>query len=336
MKKFFTLFLSFVMMCAFLCGCSFKQNFSSSVHEYLISALGFEEKNGKLTVYLEAIIVNQEDTNAEKDLQIIEGTGNTVYEAVNDANKKTSQPLMLSHCAVAVMGSSISPERFAEICNYCYSEPEITLSVMLVSTDNALNLLSCDAISSIAVGFDIMSMLEQQSSRTGIIYKNRFYEIESTKAKPLNTFAVPFLETTENGYFIDGVTVFNNYSQISRLSDIQSFPYAVATDTQAEGEVFIDSEQIKINSCNTVYKFDFKDNLQIKLTIDIKTSKDERILKENLRQKLLSEFAASKTNGGDIFGFGNLLQHFEKDIWKKVQNNYMTYYKNSVLTVEFI
>lgn len=335
MKKLPVLILVFILLCIFLCGCSFKQNFSSGANEYIIAALGFEEKEGKITVLFESIIINQEDTTAERELQIIEGTGNSINEAIENINKKTSQPLCLSHCAVAVIGTSISPNRFEEICDYCYYESEITLSVMVVATDDVKKLLSCQAISSIAVGYDIMSLLEQQSLRTGTVCKNRFYEIYSKKEKPLNVVALPFLKTTEKGYFTNGAVVFEDYKNIKKLDDKEVYLYSILTDSQTKGDIFVNGKQIKIEVCNILYDFEFNGKLKIEATVDIRISEKEEYFKEILKQELLSEFEFSKFNGTDIFAFGNLLQHLDEDIWNLVKNDYIKYYKNSVLTVKF-
>lgn len=333
MKKFLSFFLILIMLCS-LCGCSLRKS-SFSTHEYMISALGFEEENEKIKVMFEAIIVNQEDTTAEKELKIIEGSGKTIYQAVDNANKKVSQPLMLSHCAVALIESGVSEKRFEEICDYCYSEPDITLSVMFAACDDVKKLLSSEAISSIAVGFDIISLIEHQSLRTGVIYKNRLYEIQSKKSKPFNTFALPRLQNTDKGYFLSGVTVFLDYTERSRLDSTSTQLYAILTDSQTQSEAFVTDKKTEIENLNVSYDFEFNNALEIKMTVDIKTSADEKNIQNKLKSMLIEEFNTSKKSGADIFAFGNLLEHFDKKIWNSVKNDYINFYKNSILTVKF-
>ena len=46
-------------------------------------------------------------------------------------------------------------------------------------TDNAEALLNLEAVSSIAIGYDIVGMIEQQEALEGKNFKNRLYEIEA-------------------------------------------------------------------------------------------------------------------------------------------------------------
>lgn len=334
MKRLLILFLSAVISLCSLGGCSVKKNISSYSQEYLISAMGFDQINGKLTAYLEAVIVNTEDTNAERRLELIEGNGATVKEALSNANKKTAQPLLLSHCGVVVIGNSVSPQYFSGICDYFYRENELTLSVFFVSAENASSLLSSEAISSIAVGYDIMSMLSQQSQRTGISYKNRFYQIYSAKAKPLNTVAIPYFKTTDKGYYIDGLTIFEGFAPVMRLDNTQTALYAILTDTQGSGSVLIDGKELKISSSYARWKFEKDQQLKIRLLLDLKTEKSTEVQPETVKQEIEELFAASRQAGTDFFALGNILYSMKKDVWDQIQKDYVNQYKNSVLTVE--
>ena len=64
--------------------------------------------------------------------------------------------------------SNTSQNMFKEICDYCYSEEQITLSAYFINTPNVEKLLSVKPISSACVGYDIMGLLEQNKT-----YKNQ-------------------------------------------------------------------------------------------------------------------------------------------------------------------
>lgn len=334
MRRYAVSFICFALPMLLLCGCSVKNTAPSNVHEYIVTALGFEEKADNIEVFIEALVVNSEDTEAERRLEIITAEGKTVGEAVNNASKKTSQPLLLSHCGVVVTDSSISPERFSEICNYCYTEDEITLSVMFVTTKNALELLSCEAISSISVGFDIMNMIERQNSDSGTVYKNRFYEIATNTSKPQKIFALPFFETEDGGYSISGLAVFEDYKQIASLNDTESRIYFIMSDSQGSGEFYIGENVFKVSTLNTVYKFSYTDRLNIKLIIDVKAKVGEEKLKKLLKKEIPLAFNRLKESGEDPFAFGNLIYNKERQIWEKIKKDYSGYYINSNITVE--
>ena len=329
--------LSFLLCLCFvlpLSGCALKEAVSAEAIEYLISSVGFDENENGISVFYEAVIVNSEDTTADKKVELIEGNGKSVLEAVGDAAKKTVHPFMLSHLGVAVIGENISAERFEEICKYCYGEDEITLSMMLVATKNAKALLSCETVSSIAVGYDIMSMLDKQSSRTGIEYKNRFYEVESAREKPLNIIALPFFEVEGESFFAEGLCIYKDNAPTVRLNEKQSFFYAIATDTQSAGEVILDGIHYGIKSSYTTVNFKESTEITALMTVKLR-SKGDSLNEKTVEKGIKEVFELSKQYSTDILGIGNILYNRKKGLFEKVKTDYYEKYKDFNLTVEF-
>ncbi len=160
----------------------------------MVSSLGFSEKNGKLTVFMEAIVINSEDTDAGKKLVLLEGSGDSVKQGAENAEKKAVQPVNLSHCGVIILEEGIKKDRFLEICEYCYNRDEINLSAFFISSSNVKKLLSEEPTASVSVGYDIMNRLESQKELSGREYKNRFYQIEAQKEKSGAKYDIPILD----------------------------------------------------------------------------------------------------------------------------------------------
>lgn len=170
-----------------LCGCE------KTGPEYLISSIGFDNINGKYNVLFEAVIINSE--NAQLTLKLLKGEGDTVDEAVSQIKKSITQPLLLSHCGVIIIGENINYAEFDNIKEYCYNSDPITLSAYFVKTKNAKKLLSSKPVSSVCVGYDIMGLIKQNK---GI--KSRFFEILSggTSAK------LPLISVKDGGLYYNG------------------------------------------------------------------------------------------------------------------------------------
>lgn len=332
MKKLFVLIISSLVLLTSLCGCSFKAVFSSHSGEYLVSAMGFDEKNGKFEICLEAIIVNTEDTEAEPSLELISGSGNTVKEAFFDAAGKTSQELLLSHCGIIALGESVTPDTFSQINEFCRSQKDITISAMFISCKDSKKLLSSKAISSVAVGYDIMSMLSYKSKKTGINYKNRFYEIESFKGKPQNLFSLPFFEKTENGYFINGLKIYDNYAPLALLDSEQTAIFSVMTDTQSKGSFMLEKQEIFLNSSYAMWNVSKNSNLDFTLSLRLETKNS----KEKIKNSVQDLFRLFQENGKDIFGLGNIIYTKNHAVWDDIKKDYQSHFKNSTLRVEFI
>ena len=176
-----------------LCGCSGGNAIIRENPEYMVSSLGFESNGGEITVYMEAVVINAEDTDAEKKLLLLEGRGKTVKKGAEKAEKQAVQPINMSHCGVIVLGEGISQSDFDEICDYCYNRDEINLSAYFVSAKSVKELLSQKPIASISMGYDIMSRLESQKELSGKVYKNRFYQVEAQRYSDKN-YDIPHLK----------------------------------------------------------------------------------------------------------------------------------------------
>lgn len=191
MKK--ALFIGLIFS-IFLCGCSGQGSVMRERPEYTISSLGFESENGRITVLMEAVVINSEDTEAEKKLLLLEGSGKTVKEGAENAEKQAVQPVNLSHCGVIVLGKGITEAKLTEICEYCYNRDEINLSAFFIAAQSAKELLSQKPVASIAMGYDIMSRLESLKERSGREYKNRFYQIEAQRYRKNPKYDIPLLK----------------------------------------------------------------------------------------------------------------------------------------------
>ncbi len=183
MKRFF---LSLLLV-LFLCGCEKRGP------EYLVSSIGFDKQNDNYKVCFESVIINSEDT--KQTVKLLKGEGNTLKGAINQIKKQCTQPLLLSHCGVLVMGENISQNELSDIARFCVKNEEITLSSFLIKTENAEKLLSVKPVSSLTVGFDIMGLLEQNKN-----YKNRLFEFVN---KGYNT-TLPSLSINNGGLMLGG------------------------------------------------------------------------------------------------------------------------------------
>lgn len=193
-----------------LCGCSFDETISRSGTEYIVSAIGFDQKGDKISVTLETIITNTE--NNESETRLLIGIGDTIQDAFSDTLKYATEPLTLSHLGVSVMGKSLNNKNFISICDWFYNKQDTTLSTFFISAENAEELLNQKAISSIAVGYDLVGLLEQQEKESGVNYQNRFYKIQSLILENADSFTLPHFICKDKKFYLDGVTPYKNLS----------------------------------------------------------------------------------------------------------------------------
>lgn len=318
-----------------LCGCSLRNAVSAEAQEHIVSALGFEEENGEIKMYVEAVIINSEDPEAEKKTKLVEGKGDTVKSALNEILSKTVQPLMFSHCGVIITENGISAKRFKEICDYIYSEEEITISVFMATTKDVKQLLSSEPISSISMGYDIINSLESFAERTGTNLHNRYYEISAAMKKTVNVFLLPDLTTEEQNFKTNGAVVFYQNKPVLKLDNQQTAVFGIAADFQKAGEIFLEDNLFKIRNSTSLMTVSLKDKPTVKLTVDLKLKSGKKGEKKKiLEDEIYSLFSLSQKNGVDILGVGNMLYRRENKIWDKLKKDYVNQYKNFAIKVE--
>ena len=196
MKKIAVALMGLVL---FLSGCAGTKPVSSKTEQYIVSALGFDGVGKGFKISAEAVIVGREG-NLETEAKGITGEGETIKKAFSELRKKNSQPLLLSHCGFILFGNSLTFEKIEEVLEYAKTEREITLSVFIGATEKAESLLNLKAVSSVAIGYDIVGMIEQQEAEAGKNFKNRLYEIEALRTRGQD-IKLPFFEIQNEEFY---------------------------------------------------------------------------------------------------------------------------------------
>ena len=115
-KRILAIFLCFVLPLSFASCKSIAT--SGSGQDYLISSIGFSNVNGLFQSVLEAVIVNSEDTNAERNVKLVTGTGENCEKAFAMAEEHTVQAMTLSHCATGIIDKSITPSQLKQVYEF--------------------------------------------------------------------------------------------------------------------------------------------------------------------------------------------------------------------------
>jgi len=307
----------------FLCGCSLNIVPVSHTNEYIVTALGFDCQEEILKVTAETLIVSTEQASEQANTKIFFAEAEKIPAAMEKISEKATQSLEMSHCAVAIIGESVTPHYMKEICDYFYKTQGLTLSAFFVATENAEKLLSQKAVSSVAVGYDIVSILEKQGNHSGTKFKNRYFEIEAARKSKTCTFALPLIKTEGEDIIYNGAVVYSNLKSALTLKDEQLFFYALANDIQGKGTVFLNGKEIKINSAYTSYKTK-KEGQKVKITanISIDTKQNDILTSKTVENEIKKLFLLSQQTKIDILKIGDLLYHREKSFFTENKDFY--------------
>lgn len=196
------------LLCVMLVGCSTPVS-TQNDRRFMVTALGFSGDDN-ITLTAELVTVNSESPESEPHTQVLTYTANSINEALNGILNSLSRPILLEHCGVIVIDTALSAERFAEICDYCFKENRITLSVYMIASENPKTLLDGEPLYSSAVGYDIMGIIGQKGETEKINFGNRYFEIESGREKGEAVFSLPYFRRGEDGVRLSGTAFFEN------------------------------------------------------------------------------------------------------------------------------
>lgn len=298
-------------------GCNSLSVFKSDSHKFLISALGFEEIDNKITLYAEALVINSEDMNSQKKRIIFEGVGDSCETALNISKSNSTENFDLSHCGIIALSNNLSEQSLNKILNWCYNTDQITLSAKLIACVNPKILLDSEPISSVATGYDILSLLEKNSEISGIRFENSLFEVIEKNESSVNVFSIPFISLDNDNKLVKGITLYKENSYLLNLDESKMFLYSLITDSFSSGNITLDNETQYIKSKKTTYKTEKTGNFII--NISLKTSKNtKRTIKKDLENLIFT----TQNNYGDIFGIGNIIEHQNKNLWGNIRKDF--------------
>lgn len=151
------------ILCVFLLtlslsGCSMLTEYRESEQVILISGIGFDKKDGVLSISAETVYKEDENESV-----IIVASGNTAEECIKSLKVKAGIPIILSHCGSVVISEELSKTETKDILLYLCTLYEFPLSSRVMSSGNALSLLKGKSISSEQNGYVLAKILKENN-----------------------------------------------------------------------------------------------------------------------------------------------------------------------------
>jgi len=160
----------------------------------IITGMSIDKEGEEYKISLQ-LITPQSDISNNENLEIINDTGSTVYECFNNLSIKLGKVVGLEHTNIIILSSNLQDEDIMNFFDYLYRNTKITMSTILVQTDDdAEKLLE----SSAELNNDSSSSLQNNLGFNNSI-------IETANVTTLGTFF--------NDYF--------SYSKVSMMPYIQ-------------------------------------------------------------------------------------------------------------------
>lgn len=311
---------------AFLvCGCDGYKYPSETDMEYMVSSLGFDKKGNSVFVCAEIIVVNSSDSEKPPESKLFEGYGENVESAIYNLHKGIAKPLMLKHCGLLAIGEGIEGDTLKNVFSVLSKNEDITQAIEVVWAKSAQKLLALKADSNIALGYELTTALKQNSSHTGIVYKNRLYEIAARREKKAPYYTLPVFNVLDQKYAIDGVKIFFDDTAVLSADEKDATLHAMMSDNFESGQINLDGDCFKVESSKIKYDFRYiKNRLQINAEITVNTKKDKiKILEDAI--------SAEKISNIDIYGFLDRIYAEKPKLFEEIKDNYAELFSKATI-----
>lgn len=198
----------------------------------IINAIGVDYENDEYVITLE-ILNDQIDKDSSKITSYTKvGHGKNLTSAIENAADKLSKQLIFNHIKLMILSKSIIEEKFENIIdlflrNTYFRENFYVISATKNKPETLLNHTTNEApIASIAITDTLESI--RYSSNTNILKK--FDEmVEEVITYGIDT-CFSNITLKDNEFIVDGMSIFNNYSYKSNLSNEYVKIYNLLTD----------------------------------------------------------------------------------------------------------
>ncbi len=320
-KKIFALFLSFLLV--LLTGCT---GYTESDSRYIVSAIGFEESAEGIAINIQALTANE--LKGEIAQNTYTGSGSGCQEAFSALKTKLAKPISFEHCSAVILSGKLKKEENTQIFEFCRGLNRLNTSVYFGVCDDIKTLLSLEAVSEKANGYDISAFIETKEETEGLSYKNRLYEILSSREDFIPTFNLPSFSATDDKFFIDGEYIYTDFSPVKKLDNTESLVLSVLSNRNSGGNVAVENETAHIDKVHTYFSSDFKDG---KLYINLKTDFSFKKVSEGF-EKAFTKRALELLNQRQTYlDFAKILEQKHKKVFNKVKDDFEKHYKDCII-----
>ena len=266
LTKFMGLFVLATAM-ILLMGCGRRLTYTEPEEIAVVSAIGVDNAEDGVAVSLQTV-----DEGGVINLSRAEGE--SISAALAELYAAGTREFELSHCALAVLGDSLSAERVGELYELCLRRDGISGAIMFVGADNAAALLSPTG----TVGYDIASSMRSSPDGAGLFSRSRLYEIVDTEARTEHAVtAIPYFRTGEGGFSLCGLRLYLDRREIALLDRFDGAIYLMLSGIFTSGRVvFGDGKTAAIADCALVGSGD--GTVTIRLTLAEAMSDGDRAL----------------------------------------------------------
>lgn len=315
-------------------------------------AIDQDEERNVYIVTVEVVDFKEQSKDVGFSTVLVKSEGETIFDAIRNAIKKTGKRLYFSHMSVVIICKNSADSGLADVLDWLHRDNEIRHNVdFLISEGKASEIYeACKASHNDIVALKLSDTLDSDRSLSKIIKTDLLTLIKAIESK-YQTATVPIVKLVTEGNksmpYINGTAVLKGDKYVGNLNEDETKTLLFILDEVKGGLIvtkFGEKDQekkmaLEIIKSSTQMKSDYKnDDIVIKISVSTEVkigeylgiedfSKEENIEKisknaekemktkiQNLVKKVQKEFRS------DIFGFAKEVYVHNPEKWEEVKD----------------
>lgn len=312
-----------------------------------------------IDVTIEVLDLGQGDVNVKPTSQKLESSGQTLSDAVVNALTISAKKLSWSHAMSIIVSEDVAREGIWPIVDwiYRYSEPRITLQIYISKEPTANELLSVKSLTTDIRAYEIDNMLisDKYLSKTPeLMLYELMNELNSKAIYPVLPALESYISNGTPTIALAGGAILNGDKLVGFLEPDDVKYYLFLRNKMQHGTLIIDSSVKDKKDIVSLYIIDSKTKInpvyndgELSMKIDIKTDvviseiasnsnyisqEGQKILTNRseafLRKELEKVIEMVQVDYGlDIFGFGEVVKDKMPDLWREIEDDWVSIFK---------
>lgn len=182
--------------------------------------------------------------------KLVEGSGETMYAAIQNAMVMTGGSLYTNHCKVIVIGDKLARQGINEVVDMVLRSPNFrkALDVLVAKETTAKAILTQKTVKDDIVSFELEKMLTSNQDTLNTTRVTGVYQLHEAFISPCPTAVVPVVSIRENGrddvLYIQGTAVFWTDHLQGYLSGQETELYNILRHTVTSGSIAAHNEAL--------------------------------------------------------------------------------------------
>ena len=330
------------------------------------AAIDKDDGTGKYVVTVEVLDIQPGGQDVETTTRTLSTEADTIFDAIRDLAKQTSERLYWSHAKTVIISRSIADEGILPIIDFISRDQETRFSMFIYISDKkmAKEVFQAKDVPSENVSYflaELKSIKNTIPEYPTATIKRFAMDVNEEGVEPLVPVVCTIENNGENIPNIKGSMAFKGDKAVGYLNEVDTKTVLLIKD-EVGGGVFVhtihgEKETDKLtleifkNKTRIIPRYvDGEVIIEIKINtniavgemmgdIEVTTEKEHLALKERIEKEVEKQCERTikkvqKEYGSDIFGFGREIKAKMPEIWKEIGSEWDDRFRDLKINVE--